>query len=170
MPRSKRKKTPYNPAKDELPRVHDRRATDLLRNALVAPAEVDDPMGLEPGDKIVTLRNIRNDPLGRLHAHRQIDDAQYHGGRDFQKDWECAERGPQAVDPTKEYVDGGKFPEPFTDGMREAVVRLNRADRTLGQNGCAIVHAVLIHGQTIEEVCRARELTATLEIKVMGHE
>ena len=61
----------------------------------VAAVEVDDPLALEPGEKIVTLRSIRNDPLGRLHSHRQIDEAQYQGGRAFQDDWEKAERGPQ---------------------------------------------------------------------------
>ena len=47
MPRTKRKK-PYNPAK-----VHDRRSHDLLRNAEVATVEVDNPLALEPGEKIV---------------------------------------------------------------------------------------------------------------------
>jgi hypothetical protein len=87
---------PHRPAK-----VHDRRSRDLLRNAEVAAIEVDDPLALEPGEKIVTLRSIRNDPLARLHSHRQIDEAQYQGGRAFQDDWEKAERGPQAVDPTR---------------------------------------------------------------------
>ena len=94
MARAKRKK-PHNPAK-----VHDRRSRDLLRNAEVAAIEVDDPLALEPGEKIVTLRSIRNDPLAKLHSHRQIDEAQYQGGRAFQDDWEQAERGPRAVDPT----------------------------------------------------------------------
>src|ERR1700682_3952999 len=76
MARAKRRK-PYNPAK-----IHDRRSRDLLRNAEVAAIEVDDPLGLDPGDKIVTLRSIRNDPLARLHTHRQIDEAQYQGGRE----------------------------------------------------------------------------------------
>src|SRR5580704_18999985 len=113
MPRAKRKK-PYNPAK-----IHDRRSRDLLRNAEVAAVEVDDPLGLDPGDKIVTLRSLRNDPLGRLHARRQIDEAQYQGGRSFQNDWEKAERGPQAVDPTREYVDGGWAREPITERQRK---------------------------------------------------
>ena len=68
MPKAKRKK-PHNPA-----RAHDRRARDLLRNAEVATVEVDNPLALEPGEKIVALRSIRNDPLGRLHSHRQIDE------------------------------------------------------------------------------------------------
>src|SRR5258708_9447732 len=88
-------------------KVHDRRSKDLPRNAEVAAVEVDDPLGLEPGEKIVTLRSLRNDPLGKLHSHRQIDEAQFQGGRAFQDDWEKAERGPQAVDPTREYVDRG---------------------------------------------------------------
>src|SRR3979411_1363434 len=120
MPRAKRNK-PYNPAK-----AHDRRSRDLLRNAEVATVEVDDPLALEPGEKIVALRSIRNDPLGRLHSRRQIDEAQYQGGRAFQSDWEKAERGPRAVDPTREYVDGGQARGPMTEGPRQRLVRGHR--------------------------------------------
>jgi hypothetical protein len=119
----------------------------LPRNADVAAIEVDDPLGLEPGDKIVTLRSLRNDPLGKLHSHRQIDEAQFQGGRAFQDDWEKAERGPQAVDPGREYVDGGQFREPITEGQRKAVLRLNRVERELGADGSALVHEVLILGR-----------------------
>src|ERR1700691_3429007 len=146
MARAKRKK-PHNPAK-----IHDRRSRDLLRNAEVAAVEVDDPLGLNPGDKIVTLRSIRNDPLARLHTHRQIDEAQYQSGRAFQEDWEKAERGPQAVDPTREYVDGGQAREPITERQRKAVLRLNRAERELGADGSALVHEVLILGMTMEQI------------------
>jgi hypothetical protein len=97
----------------------------------VAAVEVDDPLGLEPGEKIVTLRSIRNVPLGRMHSHRHLDEAQYQSGRAFQDDWEKAERGPQAVDPTREYVDGGGMREPITERQRKAVLRLNRAERDL---------------------------------------
>jgi hypothetical protein len=150
MARTRRKK-PHNPAK-----VHDRRARDLLRNAEVAAVEVDDPLGLEPGDKIVTLRSIRNDPLGRMHAHRHIDEAQYQGGRAFQNDWEKAERGPQAVDPSREYVDGARTREPITEGQRKAVLRLNRAERELGADGSALVHEVLVLGLTMEQIGQRR--------------
>jgi hypothetical protein len=139
-------------------KVHDRRSQDLLRNAEVAAIEVDDPLGLEPDDKIVTLRSIRNDPLARLHSHRQIDEAQYAGGRAFQDDWETAERGPQAVDPTREYVDGGRAREPITERQRKAVLRLNRAERELGADGAALVHEVLILGMTMEQIGQRRAL------------
>jgi hypothetical protein len=137
-------------------RIHDRRSRDLPRNAEVAVVKVDDPLGLEPGDKIVTLRSIRNDPLARLHSHRQIDEAQYQGGRAFQDDWERAERGPQAVDPTREYVDGGRAREPITEGQRKAVLRLNRAERELGADGSVLVHEVLILGMTMEQIGQRR--------------
>src|SRR3977135_1761264 len=109
MARAKRNK-PHNPA-----RIHDRRSRDLPRNAEVAAVEVDDPLALEPGEKIVTLRSIRNDPLARLHTHHQIDEAQYQGGRAFQDDWEKAERGPQAGHPPREYGGGGRAREPITE-------------------------------------------------------
>ncbi len=153
MPRAKRKK-PHDPAK-----AHDRRSRDLLRNAEVATVEVDNPLALDPGDRVVVLRSTRNDPLGRLHSHHQIDEAQFQAGRAFQSDWEKAERGPRAVDPTREYVDGGQMREPITEGQRKAVLRLNLAERELGADGSAIVHDVLVHGMTMNQIGQRRGLT-----------
>src|ERR1700744_3219755 len=153
MARTKRRK-PYDPAK-----AHDRRARDLPRNAEVASVEIDDPMALDPGDKIVTLRSLRNDPLARLHSRRHIDEAQYQGGRAFQNDWEKAERGPQAVDPSRDYVDGGQVREPISEGQRKAVLRLNRVERELGADGAVLVHEVLILGLTMEQISKRRRLS-----------
>jgi hypothetical protein len=142
----------------QLTKIHDRRSRDLPRNAEVAAVEVDDPLALEPGEKIVTLRSIRNDPLGRMHSYRHLDEAQYQGGRAFQDDWEKAERGPRAVDPTREYVDGGRARDPITERQRKAVLRLNRVERELGADGSALVHEVLILGLTMEQIAQRREL------------
>ena len=150
MVRAKRKKS------HRLAKLHDQRSRDLPRNAEVAPVEVDNPFGLEPGEKIVAPRSIRNDPLGRLHSHRQIDEVQYRAGRAFQDDWERAERGPQAVDPGREYVDGAQAREPITEDQRTAVLRLNRAERDLGADGSALVHDVLVRGMTMEQVGERR--------------
>lgn len=138
--------------------AHDRRAQDLPLNAEVASVEIDDPLALEPGEKIVALRSIRNDPLARLHSHRHIDDAQFRGGRAFQDDWEKAERGPRAVDPTREYVDGGWAREPITERQRKAVLRLNRVERELGADGILLVHEVLVLALTMEQVGERRGL------------
>ena len=152
MPRARRSK-PRNAV-----HAHDRRAQHLPLNAEVASVEIDDPLALEPGEKIVALRSIRNDPLGRLHSHRHIDEAQYRSGRAFQDDWEKAERGPRAVDPTREYVDGGYAREPITERQRRAVLRLNRIERELGADGIVLVHEVLVLGFTMEQVGQRRGL------------
>lgn len=137
-------------------RIYDRRSRDLPLNAEVAEVEVDNPLALDPGEKIVALRSVRNDPLGRLRSHHQIDEAQYRGGRAFQDDWERAERGPQAVDPTREYVDGVRAREPVTESQRQAVLRLNRIERELGTDGAALVHDVLILGLTMDQIGQRR--------------
>ncbi|WP_426614646.1 hypothetical protein [Bradyrhizobium sp. McL0616] len=140
----------------KLAKPHDRRSRDLPFNAAVAEVEVDNPLALDPDDKIVAMRSIRNDPLGRLHSHHQIDEAQYCGGRAYQNDWERAERGPQAVDPTREYVDGARSREPVTESQRQAVLRLNRVERELGTDGAALVHDVLVLGLTMDQIGQRR--------------
>jgi len=152
MARRKRQKA-HDPSN-----AYDRRAQDLPLNAEVSAVEVDDPLGLEPGEKIIALRSTRGDALAKLHTHHQIDEAQYRGGRAFQNDWEKAERGPRAVDPTREHVDGGQGREPITEGQRRAVVRLNRIEHELGADGAALVHEVLILGMTMQQVGERRGL------------
>ena len=152
MPRARRQKV------RKTSQAHGRRAQDLPLNAEVATVEIDNPLGIEPGEKIVALRSIRNDPLGRLHSHHQIDEAQYRGGRAFQDDWEKAERGPRAVDPTREYVDGGQAREPITERQRRAVLRLNRIEQDLGADGVMLVHEVLVLGMTAEQIGQRRGL------------
>jgi hypothetical protein len=146
-----RRNKPYKPTN-----LNDRRSRELPFNAEVAEVEVDNPLALDPGEKIVAMRSVRSDPLGRLHAHRQIDEAQYRGGRAFQNDWERAERGPQAVDTTREYVDGAGTREPVTESQRQAVLRLNRVERELGVDGAALVHDVLVLGLTMDQIGQRR--------------
>jgi len=155
----RRKGKPFNPA-------HDRRAQDLLRNAQVAPAEVDDPY--EEGGKILVMRSTRDDPLAGMHARKTIDDAQYMGGRAFQRDFETAERGPRAIDPGKEAVDGGLTPEPISEAQRKAAYRLKRAYRALGADGCALMHDVLVHAMTQKQIARARGLAGERWEKFFG--
>lgn len=152
MARGKRHK-PYDPSK-----AHDRRATELHHTVVVDVIEVDNPLAVEPGEKIAVVRNLRDDPLGRLQSRRQIDDAQFRGGRAFQYDFETAERGPCAIDPSKEAVDGGLTPEPITEAQRKAAIRLAGVYRKLGQDGSSLIHAVLIHGNTITGVANSRGL------------
>ncbi|MGY4364443.1 hypothetical protein ACVW1A_000508 [Bradyrhizobium sp. LB1.3] len=140
----------------KLAKIYDRRSREVPFNAEVADVEVDNPLALDPGEKIMAVRSIRSDPLGRLHAHHQIDEAQFRGGRAFQNDWERAERGLQAMDPTREYVDGARTREPVTESQRQAVLRLNGVERELGTDGAALVHDVLVLGLTMGEIGQRR--------------
>ena len=140
----------------KLAQIYDRRSRDVPFNSEVAEVEVDNPLALDAGEKIVAIRSIRGDPLGRLHAHHQIDEAQYLGGRAFQNDWERAERGPKAMDPTREYVDGARTREPVTESQRQAVLRLNEIERELGTDGAALVHDVLVLGLTMDQIGQRR--------------
>lgn len=156
-----RRRQPFDPSK-----VHDRRSTDLLRNAMVSPIEVDDP--LEMGSKLIVMRSLRNDPLAGLHARQYIDDAQFWGGRAFQRDFEAAERGPRAIDPGKEAVDGGLMPEPITEAQQKAAQKLGEIYRVLGLNGSTLVHNVLIHGMTMGQILAANGTDSELERKYLG--
>lgn len=147
----RRKGKPYNPAKP----LPDRRATDLLRNAKVAPVIVADPYD---GEKIVVTRSLRDDPLGRLHVRKQIDEAQFQGGRSFQRDFELAGRGPKAVDTTREPVDGGGIPEVINEDQYKAARRLKGVFEALGLDGSALTRRVLVDGQTCGQIARARGL------------
>jgi hypothetical protein len=112
---------------------------------------VDDPQAARRGAKITVLRHLRSDPLARLHAHRQIDEAQYRAGRKFQRDWEAAERGTRAMDFTRERVDGGEpAAEPLVERQVRARKRLQDRERALGRTMHRVVHAVLVEGMSME--------------------
>jgi hypothetical protein len=145
----RRKRTPYDPSK-----VYDRRATELGKGAEVYFVEIDDPY--EVGGKIVAARSRRDSPLDEMHSRGQIDTAQYEGGRSFQRDFEAAERGPRAIDPGKEFVDGGLMPEPITEAQQRAAQQLAVVYRELGPDGAALMHDVLIHGQSYKQIAAAR--------------
>lgn len=123
--------------------IHDRRAANLVRNAMVEPVEVEDPY--EAGAKIVAFRSFRDDPLARLKRGNHIDEAQYAAGLAWQEDFEAAQ-GASAVRAMqyKDPVDGGgQIPDPITDRQREAVKRLAECDRALGQLGSQIIRLFL---------------------------
>jgi hypothetical protein len=174
-----RARQPYNPALAEYQskqamledaRRRDRKAREINRGIShhVAPVEITDPDAQDSREKIIVMRSTRNDPLGGMHARRFIDEAQYQGGRAYQHDFETAERGPRAIDPSKEAVDGGRMPEPLTDRQIDAVARLARADRDLGLDGSSIVHEVLILGLSVSQLAASRGLVGEHFRKYFG--
>jgi hypothetical protein len=147
---------------------HDRRVGHLGINADVASIVVDDPYATQSGETIVVTRQLRGDPLARLHSHRQIDDAQYYAGRAFQRDWEVAERGMCSLDPTREAVDSSLVIDPLTDKQVSAQARLAAVRAALGRKMHAAVHAILIDGATIEALANVNGRAGETWLKYYG--
>ena len=74
---------------------------------------------VEARKKRLPRRHRINDPLARLHSHRQIDEAQYQGGRAFQNDWKKAERGAQ-----RRGLRTQRWADYFARRLRECLERL----------------------------------------------
>ena len=167
MKRKKKLRATRLPA-NALLRVHDRRATRVGVQADVASIEVDDPYATQTGEKIIVLRQLRGDPLARLLTHHQIDDAQYLAGRAYQRDWEAAERGAHAIDPTREAVDNSRVTEPLSDKQVRARARLLEVRRALGRKMHVVVHAVLVDRAPLETVAAAHERRGESWLKYYG--
>lgn len=151
-------KQPYDPATSgPQAQVHDRRARQVNRGLAthLVEAEVEDPY--EAGAKIGVLRSVRDDPLADHLARGHIDQAQYLAGREFQKHFQIAERGPRAVQWT-DAVDGGLPHEPLTSAQLLAGRWLAKAYRKLGADGSALTNDMLIHAMTARQIAEARGL------------
>lgn len=150
-------------------RVHDRQSQDLPINSRVAPITVDDPMGLETGDKLVVLRSLRDDPIAAMHSRGQVDNAQFCAARHWQRCHEAVEiSGARAIDTTREAVDGGLSPEPITEAMRRSAADLAKAGKALGREGEAIVRDVLGERMPLLHAAAKRGLTSERELFYIG--
>jgi hypothetical protein len=148
-------------------KIHDRTATQVLRNAQVVLAEVDDPY--EPGGRIVVLRSTRHDQLADMLARSQIDQCDYSAGRHWQAAWENAEiGGVRAIDPSKEAVDGGRLPEVLTDRQRDAMYELKACRGVLGLWGDELIRDVLGRAMSLHQASASRGLTGEKNRKYVG--
>lgn len=154
-----------------IPIAVDRRVDkrDRQINARTTTRTVADPYSATGGVITVTA-SLRDDPLGRLHARRQITDCQHATGHYVQNLFELSAIGSiQAMDPGKEAVDGrGAFVEPITDSQRRAVLRLQEARQCLGARGYALVRAILSDRLFIEQIAASQGLTSDSERKFLG--
>jgi hypothetical protein len=145
VPASKRRRR-----KREIRPEIDRR-TSVPFNGETVDRVVADPYSTT-GGKIAVTASLRDDPLGRLYAHRHIDEGQYRAGLKLLELFELAEIGSvQAMDPGKEPVDGrGALVEPITDRQMRAARQLAFVRSVLGQVGYDLCRAVLAEGATME--------------------
>lgn len=140
---------------------------------------VDNPLATIRGIKSDAIRSLRKDPLAALHARGQLGErdrfgndtgeARYHAGRLWQRYYEQLEiGGSRAIDPTKEAVDGGRFPEPDLDKREKASKALRLANQKLGYQGKVILQMVLGEHKTIQEMSMGLGLTSKREFEYMG--
>ena len=149
-------------------KIHDRTSTDLPINAIVVPAIVDDPY--ETGAKLRAWRNVRDDPVAHMRHRNQLDDAQFNSARLWQAYREASTIGGanlRAIDPTREAVDGGRFKEPFIDGLSKALAELARANFALEPYDVSLVYDVLARNMTITEIAKARSVTSGRQISYL---
>ncbi len=151
-----------------------------MTTATLAPSvpviEVRNPR-YQPGhpdelERVTVVRAMRTDALVRLHHARRIDDCAYEAGRMMQALMEAAEvRGPRSVDTTQEPVDGGGgVPTIMSDRQFKAIKQLNSIYPVLGQDGYALVYAVLAKGMMPEQYGRAMGMTDLRDLNALGRE
>lgn len=155
-------------AKRQIEKVHDRRSSDLLINAEVAIAIVDDPYS-SIGEKITIVRSIRDDPLIWMLHNKHINPAQFEAGRVWQDHHENSEIGPiQAIDPAKTKVDGGRMADPLPVRTLKAFNALAEADKVLGPLSAGLMRDILGRRLTISEAASGRGFYSRRAVQVIS--
>ena len=123
-------------------------------------------------DRVTVCRQLRDDPLGQMHARRQIGAAQYRAGREYQATFEAAGVGRmRSSGDIREHVDGGQIAsDGMTDHQLAAAKRLARWRYKLGQEGAALVDDVLIGKQTLRQIADGgQRMPSKAEAVFLGH-
>jgi hypothetical protein len=163
-------------------KTHDRRALDVPTGARVAVVVVDDPgeiiylgrglWGRAPAsdEKLTVVRNIRHDPLADMQNAGHIDECQYLAGRHWQRAWELSQgRSVQAMDPSKDVVDGGQIAQStLTNAQIKAFGEIARAMTDLGMIGESLVKDVLGENLSILQCAMKRGQTSEAARKFFG--
>lgn len=98
-------------------------------------------------DRMIQVEVRQLDPLSRMAARREIDDAQARAGVLFRQSHEVvASTGLRAVDFLHEKVDGGRVRNGLPERSMRAAQRLREAQLLLGWQGYRIVECVLVGG------------------------
>lgn len=112
---------------------------------------VDDP--LEAGQRYHAKVNVRESSIDHMHSRGRIDASQKLAGDRFRKLWEMASVGRnQAMDTTKEPVDGGGSGDPISDELIKASLELSRVMRQVGQIGSTLLIDIIGEGKLLKDV------------------
>lgn len=114
--------------------------------------------------KISAAVNVRESAIGTLAARKLIDQGQAEAATRFRKHWEATGgAGAQAIDYSRDKVDGGRIVDPIDIGQMQAARRLAEAERVLGERNYELVRRVCGEGAAMTEIFTAKRdrLTAT---------
>lgn len=152
------------------PAIYDRQSADLPINSIVAEAVVDDP--LEPGAKLRVVRQLRDDPLGRLQAGDKLRSeeekradkrlgrdtglARFEAAKLWLAFYERAEIGNVRSLDIGKPPGGGMLPDMLTTTRRKAMAKIAEADRALGADGCVIIRDFLVGRLTMAQIALSR--------------
>lgn len=135
--------------------LYDHRVDFVPYNGSVTDVLVDNPY--QEGQKITVSASLRDDPLRRLLIYNSIDQAQYAAGRHLQGLFEAAELGAiQAMDTTKEPVDGFTPPEMLTDRQERAIRTLRWLRGRIDAHSLALLRDVLANRMYLYQAAAAR--------------
>jgi len=114
--------------------------------------------------KIEAAVNVRESAIGTLAARKLIDQGQAEAATRFRKHWEATGgAGAQAIDYSRDKVDGGRIVDPIDIGQMQAARRLAEAESVLGERNYELVRRVCGEGAAMTEmfISKRERLTAT---------
>lgn len=110
---------------------------------------------LEAGQRYSAKVNVRESSIDHMASRGRINTAQTEAGQRFRRLWEQAAVGRnQAMDTTKEFVDGGGAIDPISDQLVKASIELNRIIQVLGPVGSRMLILIVGEGKRIEDAAR----------------
>jgi hypothetical protein len=110
---------------------------------------------LEPGQRYTAVVNVRESSIDHMHSRGRINNAQNEAGQRFRRLWEKAAVGRnQAMDTTKEFVDGGGMIDPISDDLVKASIELNRVMSRVGHIGSRLLMSIVGEGARIEDAAK----------------
>lgn len=101
--------------------------------------------------------NMKESPNGYYFRRGWIDADQHKAGEWFRRYYEMmGGAGVQAMDYTKEPVDGGFISDGLTDRKARAAKELTKAHDVLGQQGYRLVESVSGHGSWVKDIASSK--------------
>ena len=135
-----------------------------------------------PRPLVTVVANLKEDPLGRLYARKQMVSRQFLAGRSYQENYDAAQSARSAVSIVEDESEWRMRPEPLTDRQRKAAAKLRsietQVQRRYGDAGLWLVRLVLAERRPLEATARlagassAREMSSWCWLfqKVSGHD